>query len=532
MFLILLLHIFNSPAISFTATPSLTVNRFGVYGSGGVFGISHRYNIYPSYESITKLHYINGIDTAVLLDSLTISNETSPVKNKQDKKETKLKPKRRKKQKKPNSAVTKHKEQWNLRYQELVEFYNLNGHSSVPYNFPNSKLSRWVTNQRQYKRLNKPCMTEERIKALNKVQFRFDSRCTSWEDRFQELKQFSLIYGHCNVKTSTNRDLGNFVMSQRRQYEQYLQIRKNSERSEKTIDDSSCNLTKERVEALQLIGFDFRFQGNSKNSTWNEKYLQLKHYYKVRYDCTVPSNDKIITQWIDIQRSEYRLFKAGEKSMLTKERIDLLNDIKFVWDPIEVRFNERVEELKRFYAENQHCNVPSTVNPQLHSWIKRQRVQYQLSRFEGAKSSLTKERMNRLKEAGLDLEKDNRRNQKTPWIVKFRQLQQYVHEHGHCIVPQTHPQLGNFVRAQRNGYKLMKMGKKTSMTTERIRKLNSIGFVWQVYNRKFPRRNIKMDLAFKNNVIATKNRAHCTLKETNMSTEILLQQYEKKSLWG
>ena len=276
MFLILLLHIFNSPALSFTATPSLTVNRFVLYGGGKVFGISNRY-INQACESSTKLHYINGIDTATLPDSLSSSNESSPVKKKQDRKEAKIYPKRRKQKKKKPKSVNKHEEQWNLRYQELVEFYNLNGHSSVPYNFPNRRLSRWVTNQRQYKRLNKPFMTEDRIEALNKVQFRFESRCSSWEDRFQELKQFSLIYSHCNVKTSTNRDLGNFVMSQRRQYDLYMQIKKKSEISETTIADSSYSLTKERVEALQSIGFDFRFEGSSNNSTWNEKYLQLKH---------------------------------------------------------------------------------------------------------------------------------------------------------------------------------------------------------------------------------------------------------------
>lgn len=52
---------------------------------------------------------------------------------------------------------------------------------------------------------------------------------------------------------------------------------------------------------------------------------------------------------------------------------------------------------------------------------------------------------------------------------------------GDCNVPQKypdHPQLGIWVNKQRMEYKLYQEGRKTSMTWERIQKLESAGFQW------------------------------------------------------
>ena len=62
------------------------------------------------------------------------------------------------------------KDLWALRYGQLVEFKNQNGHCVVPYNHPdNRQLGIWVSNQRQNRKQNK--LTPERERLLNEINF-------------------------------------------------------------------------------------------------------------------------------------------------------------------------------------------------------------------------------------------------------------------------------------------------------------------------------------------------------------------------
>ena len=77
---------------------------------------------------------------------------------------------------------------WDTRYQELVHFFQKNGHSNVPTRRADrstSVLGRWVSTQReQYRRYDpkKPSsslMTQARIDRLNKVKFSWKMNCRS-----------------------------------------------------------------------------------------------------------------------------------------------------------------------------------------------------------------------------------------------------------------------------------------------------------------------------------------------------------------
>lgn len=501
-------------------------------------------NYHRDQQSHT-LNYAKEIDT-ISPDSFNC-NENYPQTS-QDEEIAKAKNNSNKKLHK-KKKTSKQQQLWNTRYEELVGFYNVNGHSNVPYNHPNHKLSRWVTNQRQNKKLRKRCMTKERIDALNDVEFTFTTRST-WEDRFNELKEFSLIYGHCKVSSSTNHDLSRFVASQRRQHRLYLEEKGKPRMSilndcGKDSSNNSSSMTEEREQALVSIGFEFDNKKSSNDSAWEAKYNQLKQYQQSQNNCLVPSNDVNLRRWVDSQRTAYRLSNEGAKSSFTQGRIDLLNRINFEWDPIDARFNEWVKQLKEFQKENQHCNVPIKTNPSLHSWIKRQRDQYQ-NYIGDQNSSLTKEKINLLINLGLELERKNdgasEPHAKTPWIEKFHQLQEYKNANGHCIVPQKHLQLGKFVRAQRNSHRLMLMGKKSSMTQQRIDKLNSIGFVWNVSSIQNKRKYSSADRAVMRG--GMNSRAHSlhmarTAQATNSrsysnSEDLLhvIEMYGKKSLWG
>lgn len=67
------------------------------------------------------------------------------------------------------------------------------------------------------------------------------------------------------------------------------------------------------------------------------------------------------------------------------------------------------------------------------------------------------------------------------WAEKFEELCEYRKNHGHCLVPHTYNDnlaLARWVKRQRYQYKLMMEGKASTMTPERVKALEEIGFVW------------------------------------------------------
>jgi len=67
------------------------------------------------------------------------------------------------------------------------------------------------------------------------------------------------------------------------------------------------------------------------------------------------------------------------------------------------------------------------------------------------------------------------------WTEKFEELLQFRNENGHCLVPNCHPQnpaLAQWTKRQRYQYKLKLDGKRSTITDERIRVLEEVGFVW------------------------------------------------------
>ena len=67
------------------------------------------------------------------------------------------------------------------------------------------------------------------------------------------------------------------------------------------------------------------------------------------------------------------------------------------------------------------------------------------------------------------------------WDEKLDELKQFKAAFGHCQVPHkwsVNPQLAHWVKRQRYQYKLHMEGRHSTMRTDRIRVLNSLGFIW------------------------------------------------------
>ncbi|CAJ1932802.1 unnamed protein product [Cylindrotheca closterium] len=145
----------------------------------------------------------------------------------------------------------RHIEQWNMRFQELVDFQKEHGHCLVPmYDHASPKLSNWVKRQRNQYRLKiegkHSTLCDKRQKALEDLGFVWDSHAACWDERYKELVKFFRENGHSKVPKSykKNPSLSVWVKCQRRQFK-LLQAGKPSYISE------------DRIRLLSELNFDF-----------------------------------------------------------------------------------------------------------------------------------------------------------------------------------------------------------------------------------------------------------------------------------
>eukprot|EP00978_Attheya_sp_CCMP212_P034521 scaffold144908_cov56-Attheya_sp.AAC.6 len=137
---------------------------------------------------------------------------------------------------------------WDQRFQELLDFKKVNGHTSVPTS--SRPLGYWVRNQRQALRLltdgKKSSLTNERREKLESIGFVFVCdyiKGPPWEQRFQELVDFKKVNGHTNVPQRLG-PLGHWVYTQKRAF--YL-----------LEEGNDSPLIIDRREKLESIGFSF-----------------------------------------------------------------------------------------------------------------------------------------------------------------------------------------------------------------------------------------------------------------------------------
>ena len=141
---------------------------------------------------------------------------------------------------------------WDDRYTNLIEYKNKYGDCNVPVKCPdNLQLGAWVNQQRdQYRKKKKgqdSQITDESIKSLEKIGFKWTGRGRKWEDRYAKLIEYKNKYGDCNVpqKCPDNLLLGAWVSKQRKEY-----------RNKKKGHHSQ--ITDDRIKSLEKIGFKWR----------------------------------------------------------------------------------------------------------------------------------------------------------------------------------------------------------------------------------------------------------------------------------
>jgi hypothetical protein len=328
---------------------------------------------------------------------------------------------------------------WENKFAELCKFKKNYGHCNVPQGYTeNLSLGAWVTKQRsQYK---KGKLLEEQIQRLEEIAFDWDPLKTEWESKFAELCKFKKNYGHCNIPRgyTENLSLGAWVTTQRALYKK-------------------GKISAERIQTLEEIGFDW----DPLKTAWENKFAELREFKKEHGHCNVPDNyrkNSLLGKWVGNQRVAYN------KDKLSAEQIRRLEEIGFDWAPLETAWEDQFAALCAFKAEHGHCNAPRNYakNRLLGKWVGKQRSAYK-------KGKLPVERVEKLEEIGFDWDPFN-----TVWENKFAELCEFKKEYGHCNVPQKHPMLGWWVARQRS------LCKKGMLLAERVKRLEEMGFVWQI----------------------------------------------------
>lgn len=153
------------------------------------------------------------------------------------------------------------------------------------------------------------------------------------------------------------------------------------------------------------------------------------------------------------------------------------------------RWNYYSEKLATFVAEHGHTMVPPSYDSKLHSWVERQknihRKRHMMRQNPGnSKPESIDYRMDRLNQLGMTWESLDDR-----WEVRFDELNDFYQQHGHTHFPMSaNPTLYHWSVFQRRQYKRLQDNSTSTLTEERIEKLNRIGFVWAPYENKWMER--------------------------------------------
>lgn len=315
-------------------------------------------------------------------------------------------------------------QEWQEKYYEYKQYVKSNGTTVVP---KEAILSMWINTQRQYRRKGK--LSDTHTLLLNAIGFIWDPYEQEWQDKYQELKQYAKDNGNTLVPAK-HPILGTWVNRQRN-------------------DKRNSKLSDEHIRLLDVI----RFIWNAREQDWQDRYKELKQYFKENGNALVPARHPTLGTWVAKQRRNKKIGKLPE------EYIQRLDSIGFIWDILEQEWQENYYELKQYINDNGNALVPAKY-PILGNWVSHQRQKKKSGK-------LSNEQIQLLDAVGFvwdPLEKE--------WQNNYHEIKQYVNDNGNALVSQNHPILGKWIQTQRRDKK------NGRLSEEHIQLLNEIGFIW------------------------------------------------------
>ena len=377
--------------------------------------------------------------------------------------------------------------QWQIRFQELLDYRDEFGDFNVPVKY--KTLGQWALKQRrQYKKQTLP---QNRLEQMQSIGFIWDIREWQFQTNLEKLRQFKETHGHLNVTFHEEGGIGPWYYSQRKQYVQYLKS---------NGDKTSSVFTPSRRKALEEIGFGPHLLENRQRdcygtpittnltattanpkqrvtASWEDRYSQLRQYYKANGHSRVPSSNKPLGVWVNAQR------QAHAKGTLKLDRRKLLDKVEFVYNTYDWKWMKRFTELEQYYKQHGHTNVPKSAGV-LGEWVECQRVQYAYYQ-KGKSRQITHKRVALLATVKFDWKRGKTRQieHDLAWHRNLLQLKAFRKEHGHFQVPRFYKGgLGAWTATQRSHCRALLRGEKlVGLSEERIEAFANCGFFNDCY---------------------------------------------------
>lgn len=185
-------------------------------------------------------------------------------------------------------------------------------------------------------------------------------------------------------------------------------------------------------------------QPTNRERVWEQRLKELKAFKKAHGHCRVPISHKTLHDWVKNQRtnlnpeSRHCLKNVPERKRRTKKLEPVLGTKLARWCNVEERkeWNEWLEELKAFKIAHGHCKVPDKRKP-LQDWLNgQQRYYLKLGHIRCLKNSAERKRRTKELESVLGIEVPIQKII-LPWDEHLGELKDFMHNNGHCLVPDS-----------------------------------------------------------------------------------------------
>lgn len=368
---------------------------------------------------------------------------------------------------------------WEKGFTSAQKYRTEHGDLLVPVRYRDKNdfaLGEWIVYNRQ--RYLGGNLTQNRIERLEAIGMVWSTSNDLWEQNYAAATQYYLEHGDLEVpikyETPSGFGLGVWLGAQRAAHK-------------------AGELPQEQVERLDALGMDWT---NRNDRKWMSLYDVAAAYYHEHGNLNVPSeyvtpDGVLLGKWVARQRYAY-LNPDRSSARVTPERKALLDKLGMVWEKYDP-WQERYDLALAYKTEHGDLEIPSVYKTAdgvwLGSWVSRQR-----QALNSGSSALSSERRKLLRilfkgeRRPNDPAADHGTVREANWERNFRSAARYARKYKHLLVPASYVdsdgvRLGVWVSNLRAARK--NRPDSYQVTPAHIKKLNSIGMVWDARDAKW-----------------------------------------------
>ena len=368
---------------------------------------------------------------------------------------------------------------WEKGFASAQKYRTEHGDLLVPVRYRDKNdfaLGEWIVYNRQ--RYLGGDLTQNRIERLEAIGMVWSTSNDLWEQNYAAATQYYLEHGDLEVpikyETPSGFGLGVWLGAQRAAHK-------------------AGELPQEQVERLDALGMDWT---NRNDRKWMSLYDVAAAYYHEHGNLNVPSeyvtpDGVLLGKWVARQRYAY-LNPDRSSARVTPERKALLDKLGMVWEKYDP-WQERYDLALAYKTEHGDLEIPSVYKTAdgvwLGSWVSRQR-----QTLNSGSSALSSERRKLLRilfkgeRRPSDPAADHGTVREANWERNFRSAARYARKYKHLLVPASYVdsdgvRLGVWISNLRAARK--NRPDSYQVTPAHIKKLNSIGMVWDARDAKW-----------------------------------------------